>query len=61
MNAIGMLDLGGSSMSFETVLRSAKIDIRLRASLSNQTHQSHVEKGRTRRITGEGFKNSPLT
>ena len=60
MDAIGMLDLGNASVAFEDVVRGAKITIRLRASLSNKTHYDHVGKGKTRRITGEGFKTSPL-
>ena len=45
MNAIGMLDLGGSSMSFETVLRSAKIDIRLRASCPTRPTRATLKRG----------------
>jgi hypothetical protein len=61
MAAIGMLDLGNASIAFEDVVRGAKIsEVRLRASLSNKTFHDHVKKGKTRRITGEGFKTSPL-
>lgn len=60
MAAIGMLNLGSASVAFENVVRGAKISLRLRASLSNKTHHDHVEKGKTRRITREGFKTSLL-
>ena len=61
MAAIGMLDLGNASIAFEDVVRGAKLNaVRLHVSLSSKTHRSHIEKGKTRRITGEGFKKSPL-
>jgi hypothetical protein len=61
MAAIGMLDLSNASMAFEDVVRGAKISgVRLRASLSSKTFHDHVQKGKTRRITGEGFKTSPF-
>jgi hypothetical protein len=61
MAAIGMLNLGNASIAFEDVVHGARISgVRLRASLSNRTHRDHVQKGKTRRITGEGFKTSPL-
>ena len=61
MAAIGMLDLGNASIAFEDVVHGAKISgVRPRPSLSNKTHHAHVQKGKTRRITGEGFKTSPL-
>ena len=61
MAAIGMLDLGNASIAFEDVVSGAKISgFRPRASLSSKTLDDHIKKGKIRRITGEGFKTSPL-
>lgn len=61
VEAIGMLAIDHRSISFEEVLRLAKITgTRVRPSMTIKAHKEHVEKGRKRRISGECFKNSPL-
>jgi hypothetical protein len=59
--AIGMLAIDNRSVSFESVLQVAKVAVpRVRPSMTIKAHDDHVRKGKTRRITGEYFKTSPL-
>jgi hypothetical protein len=61
VEAIGMLAIDSRSVSFESVLQMAKVTVpRVRPSMTIKAHDDHVRKGKTRRITGEYFKTSPL-
>lgn len=61
IEAIGMLAIEHSSVSFEGALQTARLSVpRVRRSMTTSAHRDHVEKGKTRRITGECFKVSPL-
>ncbi len=61
IEAIGMLDLGNSSISFEEVALGAGLGIKsVRPSMGRKAHAEHVKKGRDRRISGECFIKSPL-
>jgi hypothetical protein len=61
VEAIGMLAIDHRSISFETVLKLAKVTVaRVRPSMTVKAHDDHVQKGKIRRITGEYFKSSPL-
>ncbi len=63
IEAIGMLGIAGECVSFEEALEKAGLRKRVQRlipSLSKKEHNRHLEAGKTRRITGECFKNPPL-
>ena len=61
VEAVGMLAIENHSISFEGVLQVAKLTVsRVRPSMTLKAHEHHIHKGKTRRITGEYFKTSPL-
>jgi hypothetical protein len=64
IESVGMLGLSSSCLSFEEVLQMAgllKLVTRFMSSLTKKAHDTHLEKGKTRRTTGECFKKSPLS
>ena len=64
IESIGMLGLSGSCLSFEEILEMAgllKHVSRFMPALTKKAHKDRIDKGKTRRITGECFKKSPLT
>ncbi len=64
VQSVGMLGLSESCMSFEDVLRMAgllKLVPHLIPHLTKRSHEHHIEVGKTRRLTGECFKKSPLS
>jgi hypothetical protein len=61
VEAVGMLAIEHRSVSFEAILKLAKFTVqRVRPSMTIKAHDDHVQRGKTRRITGEYFKSSPL-
>ncbi|MBZ5513902.1 MAG: hypothetical protein LAN62_03475 [Acidobacteriia bacterium] len=64
VQSVGMLGLCESCLSFEEVLRLAgllKLVSGLGPPLRKSTTEFHLEKGKTRRTTGECFTKSPLS
>jgi len=62
--SVGMLGLSSSCLSFEGILQMAgllKSVTRLLPHLTKKAHDHHLEVGKTRRTTGECFKNPPLS
>lgn len=63
IQSVAMLGLSGSCLSFEELLQKAGSPpsrLRLPAALAKKAHDHHLSLGKTRRITGECFKNPPL-
>jgi hypothetical protein len=59
IQSVAMLGLAGQCISFEELLEKAGLLRgigRLMPSLSKKTHETHSEKGKNRRLTGECFK-----
>jgi hypothetical protein len=65
IQAVGMLALGGQSISLEDVLSLAGIKIpsphKLPPHLTERSREAHVRTGAARRISGECFIKSPLS
>jgi hypothetical protein len=62
IQSVGMLGLSGTCISFEELLEKAGLlkGLKLLPSLRKREHESHLAKGKTRRITGECFKKPPF-
>ena len=63
IQSVGMLGLSGACISFEELLEKAGLikGVKLAPSLRKSEHDSHIGKGKTRRITGECFKKPPFS
>jgi hypothetical protein len=64
IESVGMLGLSASCLSFEEILEMSglrKLVSSFMPHLTKKAHKDHVEKGKTRRTTGECFKKPPLS
>jgi hypothetical protein len=64
IESVGMLGLSASCLSFEETLQMSgllKLVSKFMPHLTKKAHKEHIEKGKTRRTTGECFRKSPLS
>ena len=62
IQSVGMLGFSAACISFEELLEKAGLlkGLKLVPSLRKKEHDFHMEKGKTRRLTGEYSKNPPF-